>query len=149
MRNHEYLQSRLDSIITNFFPEIDNSRITIIFGRRARTRLGSIKQPKSLESSVVTINGIFADESIPTEIIDATIAHELCHYIHGFSSSLPQLLSHPHRGGVVNTEIRNRGLGHILDFQTRWLKTSWPSIVKSHFPNIVRRRRRIRFVLFR
>ena len=131
-------------MITDYFANIKDHRdlVYIAFGRRARTRLGSIKQTGGLEKrSIITINGLFRDEAIPKEIINATIAHELCHFVHGFSSPLPQLVSYPHQGGIVDKEMKSRGLGNLLDFQKKWLKTEWPGIVKANFKPTARRRR--------
>lgn len=124
------------------------SNIQISFGRKAKTRLGSIKRARQNTGvSHITINGLFAQEFIPGEIIDATIAHELCHYAQGFSSPLPQLSKHPHRGGVVDAELRKRNLSELLNFQNKWLKEKWPGIVKEYFPRSQRRRRRrVRYI---
>lgn len=145
MRNFEYFQSVLEKIRHDYFPEINNlDQITLKIGQRARTRLGSIRS-KSLKNrqSIVILNGLFVEEFIPEKIIEATIAHELCHYIHGFSSPLPQLFDHPHRGQTVDKEMIKRGLGDTLKFQKTWLKANWPEIVKANFKKQPRRRRRV------
>jgi hypothetical protein len=144
MRNSDFLHSRLSSIAGVHFPEIDLDLVAIHFGRRARTRLGSIRQLPGTKTSLITMNGLFADEAIPVGIVDATIAHELCHFVHGFSSHLPKLLDHPHRGGVVDKELQNRGLGGLLDYQQKWLKSTWPGIVRANFTPTHRRRRIVR-----
>lgn len=137
-------------MILGYFNDVKGHRdlVDISFGRRAKTRLGSIKQTGGLKKrSIITINGLFRDEAIPEEIINATIAHELCHFVHGFSSPLPQLASHPHQGGIVDKELKGRGLGDLLTFQKKWLKTEWPAIVKANFKPVARlRRRRVRYI---
>lgn len=149
MRTNLFLIDRLNTILKTNFPDLKRGdNIEISFGRKAKTRLGSIKRPRrNSGASLITINGLFAEDFIPVEIIDATITHELCHYVHGFSSPLPQLSRHPHRGGVINSELQKRNLGELLSFQNKWLKEKWPEIVKEHFPPIRRRRkRRIRYI---
>lgn len=151
MRDDRSLIDLLDSIIAINFPEVADHRelLSINFGRRARTRLGSIKQTRGRgKQSIITINGLFREEKYPTDIIRATIAHELCHFVHGFSSPLPQLASFPHLGGIVDKELVSRGLGDLLKFQKRWLKAEWQGIVKANFkPTTRRRRRRARYSL--
>lgn len=149
MRTNSFLIDRLNSILESNFPDLEaGDNIKISFGRKAKTRLGSIKRlRRNSGASLVTINGLFAEDFIPVKIIDATIAHELCHYVHGFSSPLPQLLKHPHRGGAIDREFKKRNLAELLSFQNKWLKEKWPGIIKEYFPRIRRRcRRRVRFV---
>jgi hypothetical protein len=140
MRDNDWLENRLDFLIKKHFSDVDfRNPVFIKFGRHARTRLGSIKKvyPKSMIaklkgefSSVITMNGHFQDESIPEYNIDAVIAHELCHYAHGFSSPLPQMTTHPHRGGVVDKEMINRGFGDDLKQQKKWFKDNWIKYLK-------------------
>jgi hypothetical protein len=59
--------------------------------------------------STILINRLFQLEIVPVEVVDATIAHELTHYLHGFSSPLEQKFSTPHAGGVVTKELKKRG----------------------------------------
>jgi hypothetical protein len=118
--------------------KIDNA-LLIRFGRRARRVLGSIR--KNQERSIldklagkydtqIIINGHFRDEQIPEYVVDAVIGHELCHYVHGFSSPLPQLARHPHKGGIVNYEMAKRGLGDLELKQKRWIKANWLNYLK-------------------
>ncbi len=140
MRDNDWLEAKLDYIIAGHFSDVDfKNPVFIKFGRSARTRLGSIKKvyPKSLVaklkgefSSLVTINGYFRNEAIPEYNVDAVIAHELCHYAHGFSSPLPQMTTHPHRGGVVDKEMIARGFGEALKRQKKWFKENWVSYLK-------------------
>ena len=142
MRNDDWLENRLDFLIKKHFPDVNfRNPVFIKFGRNARTRLGSIKKvyPKSLIakikgefSSVITMNGHFRDESIPEYNIDAVIAHELCHYAHGFSSPLPQMTTHPHRGQVVDKEMTKREFGEELKLQKKWFKENWVDYLRKH-----------------
>lgn len=77
---------------------------------------------KANNRSFITITGMFKDEKIPVEVIDHTIAHELCHYTHGFSSPKPRLHRYPHHGGVIKEELEGRGLHHLVKSYQRWLK---------------------------
>lgn len=120
--------------------KIDNA-LLIRFGRRARRVLGSIR--KNQERSIldrlagnfdtqIIINGHFRDEQIPEFMVDSIIGHELCHYIHGFSSPLPQLARHPHKGGIVNYEMAKRKMGDLELMQKKWIKVNWIKYLKSH-----------------
>jgi hypothetical protein len=103
--------------------------IQIKFGRKALRRFGSIKMTRDKKVSLITINGHFRDPQIPEEIILATLAHELSHYAHGFCSPLKQKYKYPHQGGVIEKEMRSRGLGHLYDFEKKWTKANWPKIL--------------------
>ena len=126
--------------------------IEIKFGREAKYRFGSIRlygpkhrtrilnnlfrsgsgtslalgDRKALgeapQKSIVTITSMFAKENIPVDIIRYTIAHELCHYAHGFSSANKRLFRYPHHGGIVNKELTERGAGHLAAVFKKWLK---------------------------
>jgi len=142
MRDQEWLENRLEYIQRKHFADADISNpLFIKFGRKAITRLGSIKKkhPKSIFARLsghfeteVTINSHFMDPKIPEFVIDAIIGHELCHYVHGFSSPLPQLARHPHRGGIVNNEMRQRGMGDLEQKQKKWIKQNWLNYINKH-----------------
>lgn len=142
MRDNEWLENRMEYIQRKHFADakIDNA-LLIRFGRRAMRVLGSIR--KNPERSIldklsgkfdtqIIINGHFRDENIPEYVIDAVIGHELCHYIHGFSSPLPQLARHPHKGGIVNYEMAKRGLGDLELEQKKWIKGNWLAYLRKH-----------------
>jgi len=144
MRNNEWLDQKLDYIWQTYFANVPRSNeVSIAFGRCARTRLGSIRKTsrKSDFASQILITGYFKDEKVPEHIIEAVIAHELCHYAHGFSSPLPQLFKYPHQGRAVDREMIKRGLGDILLAQNKWLKNEWKAVIGP-----VKRRRRVRKV---
>lgn len=122
-RNDTWLLSRLDFVWSNYFEDIkQTNRIFIRFGRFARLRLGSIRLDRKSGASFITISGMFKDQKIPVEVIDHTIAHELSHYTHGFSSNYPRLHRYPHEGGVVKREMISRGLGKTLAVYQQWVK---------------------------
>lgn len=133
MRNNHWLEQELNDIWKRYFSDIEKlNNIHIVFGRKARRRLGSIRQLNRFEKSSDTeikITGFFKSEDIPEYIVDLTIAHELCHYAHGFASPLPKFSRFPHRGDIVDRELKARGLEEPLKLQEKWLKDNWNNIV--------------------
>ena len=144
MRNNKWLETRLIQIKENHFPDItEGNDIIILFGRSAKTRLGSIaiREKKSIKKpltsfrlrrlgmndvvSVITINGHFQNELIPECVIDGVLAHEFCHYVHGFNSLLTKKYSYPHAGGIIDHELKKRGMGDIIKEQKRWVRKEW------------------------
>lgn len=122
-RNNTWLLSRLDDIWTKHFSDVtQNNPVFIKFGRFSKYRLGSIKLSKTGGKSYITITGMFKDKKIPQEVIDHTIAHELVHYAHGFSSKKTRLHKYPHAGGIVDKEMRTRGIGDLITAYKSWVK---------------------------
>lgn len=128
-------------MLAKYFADVKlTNPIEIKFGREARYRFGSIKllKPRGIKSlrllkslklrddepqkSIITITSMFAGEDIPVSVVQYTIAHELCHYSHGFSSANKRLFKYPHHGGVVNKELRDRGAGELISAFKLWLK---------------------------
>lgn len=134
MRNNSNLAERLQMIWSLYFNDVPiSNQVQIMFGRKARKRLGSIREKKKGNSefdTVITINGYFKDKNIPELVVDATIAHELCHYTHGFASPLPQLSPFPHKGGAVDKEMVKRGLGDLALEEKAWLDENWLNYLK-------------------
>ncbi|HLC44001.1 MAG TPA: hypothetical protein VJK08_02675 [Patescibacteria group bacterium] len=147
MRSNDWLNQKLNEIWQRYFGDVERSNeIEIKFGAKARRRLGSIRQidPKDKHSKTrILMSGYFTDERVPESIIDVTIAHELCHYAHGFCSPLPKFSRYPHQGGLVDKELKSRGFTEMLKFQKTWLKSDWSKITGE---KIVRRRARRRIV---
>lgn len=141
MRTNIVLKRRLNKIWSNFFADVPrNNLVQIKFGRKARKRLGSIKETKcpiyaDRIHSEITINGHFKNKKLPLFIIDATIAHELCHYAHGFGSPLPQLCVYPHRGGFVDKEMTKRQLESLTQREQIWLNKNWLKFIEEHKEN--------------
>jgi len=79
--------------------------------------------------SVILLTRYFMDDSVPELLLISTLSHEICHYSHGFHSPLERKYRYPHKGGVVTREMRNRGLGEVLDQSEAWLKDNWINIV--------------------
>lgn len=153
MRDNSYLEDRLYYIWENFFADVPRMNLVLIkFGKGSARQLGSIKwaresskikgdlkkKKEELEVaddkriSIITITKLFQDEKIPEYIIDATIAHELVHYTHGFHSPLPRIVTHPHKGKVVEKELFKRNLGEMYAFSEKWLKENWKSILQDN-----------------
>src|SRR6266849_6578723 len=104
LRTQEWLQGRFEIIWANHF---SNARvglpIDVFFGQPAQYRFGSIRQKG--ERCQILINLLFALPEIPEYVVDATIAHELAHYVHGYGSGLRKLHANPHRGGIIDLEL--------------------------------------------
>lgn len=123
VRNNVWLLSRLDHLWTEHFADVSQDNpVFIKFGRYSKFRLGSIKQHRHSKSSIITITGMFKDPRIPMDVVDHTIGHELVHYTHGFSSSKPRLHKYPHAGGIVDTEMKGRGMGYLIKGYKNWVK---------------------------
>lgn len=123
MRNDIWLISRLDYLWSKYFDDVpQKNKVFIKFGRFAKLRLGSITYDKKLGHSTITITGMFKNPQIPQTIVDCTIAHELTHYSHGFSSPHRRMHKYPHEGGVVKREMEARGMGHLLKAYRNWIK---------------------------
>jgi hypothetical protein len=130
-RDEAWLQQILDKIWDNYFPDVQQENdVRIVFGRRAKRRLGSISlDPSDRKTSVITMNGLFKSSDVPEFVVEATIFHELTHYAHGFNSPLDQAQRHPHAGGVMRREFAERGLLELYLQQKRWLKQNWANVI--------------------
>jgi len=123
-RNDNWLLSKLDLLWTKYFSEMDQTNpIFIKFGRYSKFRLGSIKLDRKTSKSYITITSMFKDLKIPEAVVEHTIAHELVHYAHGFSSKRTRLHKYPHAGGVVKKEMEERGLGKLNQAYKVWIKS--------------------------
>ena len=121
-RDNKWLLLRLVSIWSKYFCDVDEiNPIQIKFGRYSKYRLGSIKLEKKSRSSTITITSMFRDKNIPSKVVDHTIAHELVHYAHGFSSKRTRLHKYPHAGGVVQKEMEERGVGYLNKAYRKWV----------------------------
>lgn len=123
-RDNTWLLARLDHLWTNYFLDVSQDNpLFIKFGRHSKFRLGSIRFDSRSKHSLITITSMFKDPSIPSAIVDHTIAHELCHYTHGFSSPKRQLHKYPHSGGVIIRELEERNLHHLVKAYKAWVKS--------------------------
>ena len=148
MRDNHWLEKQLQFLLKTYFTNIEiTNPIEIRFGREAKFRFGSIRlvKPKGLKSlkllrslrnrepqkSIITVTSMFAGEDVPVNVVRYTIAHELCHYAHGFSSANKRLFRHPHHGGVVNQELKDRGAEELVHAFKKWLKLYRKKILTS------------------
>lgn len=123
MRDNNWLLSRLDFLWGRYFADVPQiNPVFIRFGKFARFRFGSIRLDPSSKKTFITISGMFRDGKIPQGIVDHTIAHELCHYTHGFSSPHTRLHRYPHEGGVIKKEMEKRGLIYLYKAYRSWIK---------------------------
>ncbi len=146
-RDDNWLYQLLDQTWDAHFSDVPQDNIVrIVFGRKAKNRLGSIKlDPHDRQVSIITINGLFRDPAVPEFVVKATLVHELSHYAHGFNSPVQQKYRHPHAGGVMRAEYAERGLLQLYLDQKRWLKANWRQFTEAKLParTQVRRARRI------
>lgn len=150
MRTDEWLEEQLYEIWENHFADMPRTnKVIITFGKHAKRQLGCIKHLQAAPTkklakmsdvygpadhnsiSLITITSYFKDESIPDIVVKSTIAHELCHYAHGFSSPLPRLYNHPHKHGVVRKELKKRGLDDQYKISQRWIHANWLKYLKN------------------
>ncbi len=134
-RTQQWLESTLSFIWDNHFDDVARTNeVRIIYGRKAKRRLGSIGLDRADPSiSIIRINPIFMDLEVPEHVISATIVHELTHYAHGFNSPHTRKHQHPHRGGVIRQEFAERGLEYMYIEQNKWLKENWQGIIDRYF----------------
>ncbi len=139
-RDDAWLQQLLDTTWDTYFADVPQENdVRIIFGRRAKRRLGSISlDPNDRHISIITMNSIFRSSEIPELVVQATIVHELTHYAHGFNSPLAKAQVHPHAGGVMKREFAERGLLEMYSQNKRWLKDNWPGVLEREFPSRTR-----------
>jgi len=125
LRDARWLDARLRRLWDAYFSDAPAGYpITVFFGRRARYRYGSIYSRG--RQCFITVNGLFAHPAVPEHVVDATLIHELAHYVHGYGSGLRKLHSSPHRGGVIDRELKQRGCWHIEERAAEWRRTRWP-----------------------
>ncbi|MDO8556781.1 MAG: hypothetical protein Q7R96_06445 [Nanoarchaeota archaeon] len=125
MRDDLWLQERFDQIWGLFFPDVEKRDISIRWKGRWKNKFGHISKSKQTNKTEIVVNKLFKDFRVPEEVVKLTIAHEIVHYAHGFHSHLPKLYAHPHKGGVVNKELKKRGFGYALKFERQWIKSDW------------------------
>ena len=133
-RNNKWLCEKLIELWRKYFPDLQpENKIFVRFGQPAKRQLGKIKHGrlnKPNPNTYIVINGHFRRPIVPEFVVEAVLAHELIHYLHGFKSPHQQQFRHPHRGGVVKDELTRRGLDGIMKEQKEWLKNNWSKIVQ-------------------
>lgn len=163
MRDNKWLEEKLEDLWENYYADVPRkNKVTIVFGKRAKRVLGSIKYYKKMRESdheynmhedkkisQITMTRYFTDETIPDDVVVGTIAHEMVHYAHGFNSPLERRYAHPHKGGVIKKEMYKRGLGDLYESSEGWVKKNWVNYLKSigALNRSVRRRSRRKYVV--
>ena len=126
MRDNLWLGQRLEQIWQLLYPDVPKlNRVNVRFKGRWKNKFGHIK--KTGKDSEIVVNGMFKHDVVPEYI---TLAHELAHYAHGFNSPLPKKYKYPHKHGVVNRELLQRGFGHWVRMERNFLKKEWPGIYR-------------------
>lgn len=150
MRDNKWLEEKMYELWENYFVDTPRkNRVIIKFGNKSKRQLGCIKwvthKTRGISKlinddedydderiSLIIVTSHFKDERIPEDIVIATIAHEMCHYTHGFNSPLNQIYDHPHKGGVIRKEMDKRGLGELYRKANKWLKQNWGDYLKHY-----------------
>ena len=133
IRDNTWLANKLQQLYSKHFSDVPiNNRILVKFGKRARSRLGSISlRPKKgfdQPVSVININRVLQHNDVPEYVIDAVLAHEFIHYAHGFNSPLQRLYRYPHQSGIVDKEMIKRGLKKELVLEKEWTKRNFSKV---------------------
>ena len=130
MRDEKWLNERLENIWNLLFYDVQKgNQVSAKFKGKWKNKFGHIKLLRN-KNSEIAVNSLFKDEVIPEYIVDITLAHELVHYSHGFNSPLKRLYRHPHKGGIVNKELKKRGFGHMIKVEKDFVKNKWFDIYK-------------------
>lgn len=151
MRDNSYLEEVLYDLWDNHFCDIPRKNLVVIkFGKYSKRQLGSIKLARDgtrikgllrkkrddydvqddKSVTVITVTSYYKNEYIPEYVVRATVAHELCHYAHGFSSPLEKMFLNPHQGNIIRKELIKRDLIEEQDMADMWLKENWLEIVR-------------------
>ncbi len=132
MRDEEWLALRMNQIWEMLFPEVDRlNNVVVRFKGKWKNKFGHIKRLKNRDTEIA-INALFKDIRVPEYIIDLTIAHELVHYYHGFNSPHDRKYRHPHKGGIVDRELRKRGFSHMMLKEKHFVRNEWMPIFNSY-----------------
>jgi hypothetical protein len=126
LRDSAWIRDELAHLWQRHFPDVPQvNRVEVRFGASWKTRLGVIGLSADGQTSNIGINGLLSLPEAPYFVARITIAHEMVHYAHGFGSPLPRRHRHPHRGRIVERELRGRGLGAEYDVYHRWVHDHW------------------------
>jgi len=139
MRDQEWLENRFNQLWNLFFPDIEKKNVFIRWKGRWKNKFGHIKSTK--KGTEIAVNSLFQDLRVPEDIIKLTIAHEIVHYMHGFHSHLPRKFKHPHKHGIVDKVLKEKGFGYVLKQEKKWFKEEWPPLHKELNPNSYKRKR--------
>lgn len=150
MRKNLDLEEMMYELWENNFCDVPRLNLVLIkFGKYSKRQLGCIKlankstkiksilkkKKKDYEIqddksiSLITVTKYFEKDFVPDFVVKATIAHEMCHYTHGFNSPLEKRFDKPHQGNIIKKELKKRGLIEEYVQAEKWLKENWREIV--------------------
>lgn len=150
IRDNSWLESLLFELWENHFNDVPRKNLVIIkFGKGSMRQLGCIRlaNPKTRgiskklkelhiqdekNISVITVTNYYKDPEVPEYVVRETIAHEMCHYAHGFNSPLQKIYNHPHKGGIIRKELEKRGLGDVHKQAKVWLRSNWINLIRKY-----------------
>jgi len=138
MRDDTWLTERFDQIWELFFADVEKKDVHIRWKGKWKNKFGHITRKNN--RSEIVINKLFQNLQVPEDVIKLTIAHEIVHYAHGFHSHLPKLYKHPHKGGVVDKELKKRGFSYMLKKEKDWQKNEWGKIYKELMPHKIQQK---------
>lgn len=125
MRDEEWLATFFHKVWDSKFPDVKKkNNVVVRWKGKWKNKFGHIRRLKNKDTEIA-INSLFTDEKVPEWVIELTLAHELIHYMHGFHSPYPKLFKHPHKGGIVNKELKLRGYSGELKKERIWFKEFW------------------------
>jgi hypothetical protein len=126
VRDQPWLVDQLEGIWATYYADVDRvTPVSIRYVRPWKRRLAVIYLTDDDKQTFIGVNRVLRDPRVPYTVFLVTLAHELAHYAHGFGSHHPRRYQHPHRGNVIQRELRRRGLGNELRFYTEWTSDSW------------------------
>jgi hypothetical protein len=139
LRDQRWLEERVRLLLESYFHDAPRGYpICVKFGSPARYRYGCIYSRG--KQCYIQINRLFAHPGVPEHVVDATLAHELAHYVHGYGSGLKKRYPHPHRGGVVEKEMQQRGCLFLEEKASAWRKAHWQNFYTAHSAETLARR---------
>ncbi len=146
------VQDLLYEIWEKHFDDVPRKNLVIAkFGKFSKQRLGSIKWARDLKGvksiykkyqedhkvqddkriTLIILTRYFTLPEVPDFLLITTLAHEIVHYSHGFNSPLDRRYKYPHQGGIIEKELKKRGLEKELELSEKWLKENWQKVVNS------------------
>lgn len=126
LRDNHWLLAEMEFLWEHYFPDVPRANnVEIEFTAPWKARLGVITMALDERTSYIGINALLRHLEVPTYITTITVAHEMVHYAHGFGSPLPRRYKYPHRGGIVQKELFNRGLRPDFDLYLDWIHRHW------------------------
>jgi hypothetical protein len=132
-RDGLWLRREFDEIWATYFADTPRvNQVDVAWRRPWKRRLGVISLSHDEVTTRIGLNCLLARPEVPYCVTLITVAHELVHYAHGFGSPLPRKYPHPHRGGVVTRELRQRGLKDAHDEYLEWIDRNWWSFYARH-----------------